>query len=220
MVSFMRGSLAGLTPRLNLEEDLVQNKPHGKALRWTVQIKDEQRSKRVGVLPDRIFALESPATGERAFYFLEADCGTMPIRRRSLTQSSIWRKLLAYEATWSAGIHQSQFGVKRFRVLFVTESEERMNNLIMECAKLPRGKGLFLFTTFKALRKAPNVYEHPWHTVSGKMEPVWNEASLLPHDMMMPIATHNESPVLFQPERSSLCQTVLPQIQLQELDQS
>lgn len=220
MVAFARGSLSTNAPRLLTEPELAPGKSPSKVFSWAVVIKDKAKSKRVGILPDRVFALKSSATGNQAFYFLEADCGTMPVRRRSLEQSSIWRKLLAYEATWSQEVHHSRFGTKRFRVLVVTESVERMMNLVSECAKLPRGRGLFLFTTVQALRESPNIFTHLWHTASGKMEPVWKETPLLTHDMMMPIATHNESPVLFQNERSSLCQTVLPQIQLQELDQS
>ncbi len=220
MVAFARGSLSTNAPRLLTEPELAPGKSPSKAFSWAVVIKANAKSRRVGIFPDRVFALKSSAACNQVLYFLEADAGTMPIRRRSLEQSSIWRKLLAYEATWSQEVHHSRFNTKRFRVLFVTELEERMNNLIDECAKLPRGRGLFLFTTFKALRESPNAFEHLWHTASGKMETAWKEASLLTHDMMMPIATHNESPVLFQPERSSLCQTVLPQIQLQELDQS
>ena len=220
MVAFARSTLSTSTPRLLTEAELAPDKSPSKAFSWATVVKNGERSKRIGVLPDRVFALESPNTDERAFYFLEADCGTMPIRRRSLDQSSIWRKLLAYEATWSQGLHQSRLEMKRFRVLFVTESEKRRNNLVAECTKLPRGKGLFLFTTFQALRESQNAYEHLWHTVSGKMETVWKETPMPTHDMMMPIATHDESPVLFQPERSLLCQTVLPKIQLQETDPS
>src|ERR1035441_10314384 len=37
---------------------------------------------------------------ERAYFFLEADRGTMPVVRKQLAQTSFRRKLLAYEATW------------------------------------------------------------------------------------------------------------------------
>jgi hypothetical protein len=220
MVAFARGTLSTSALRLLTEAELAPGKPPSKAFSWGVVIKDNTKSKRVGILPDRVFALESSATGNQAFYFLEADCGTMPIRRRSLEQSSIWRKLLAYEATWSQDLHHSHFGAKRFRVLFVTDSEERMMNLVSECAKLPRGRGLFLFTTAQALRESPNVYTHLWHTASRKMEPVWSETAVKEHDMMMPIAAHDEPPVLFSPERNSLCLPTFPQTQPQSLEQS
>ena len=210
MVAFARAAKEAHVTRLLTEAELAPGKLVSKAFSWSVVTKDGGKSKRVGVLPDRAFALQSPTTGEQTFYFLEADGGTMPIRRRSLEQTSIWRKYLAYEATWSQGLHQSRFGAKRFRVLFVNESEERMKNLVNECAKLSKGKGLFLFTTAQALRESRNIYAHLWHTVSGKMETIWNETPTAPHDMMLPIAAHDESHVLFSSERNSLCLPTFP----------
>ena len=68
-------------------------------LQWNVKLNGQIR---LGLIPDRVFALEfldQPAARSRAFYFLEADRGTMPITRRSLKQTSFHRKLVAYEAT-------------------------------------------------------------------------------------------------------------------------
>jgi DNA-binding Lrp family transcriptional regulator len=114
-----------------------------------------------GVVPDKVFALEFPATGgsetQRAYYFLEADRGTMPVIRDGLEQSSFYRKLLAYEATWSQDIHRKRFGFHRFRVLTVTTSAPRVENLIAACEQLERGRGLFLFTDIDSFREAGDV---------------------------------------------------------------
>ena len=40
-----------------------------------------------------------------------------PSYGKSLSQTSFYRKIRAYEATWSQSIHQTQFGFHRFRVL-------------------------------------------------------------------------------------------------------
>jgi DNA-binding Lrp family transcriptional regulator len=173
MVAFTRATRSTDTPRLLLEEDLAPDKPPSKAFQWTVTIKHLNESKRVGIFPDRVFALESPNKNKRVFYFVEADRATMPVTRRSLNQSSIWRKLLAYEATWSQKIHESRFGTKRFRVLFVTTTPERVDHLVEACSKLPRGQGLFLFTTVAALREKSNVLSLPWQTATSKQELVW-----------------------------------------------
>ena len=173
MVAFTRASRGAEAPRLLLEEDLAPNKSPSKAFQWAVTVKNGGESKRVGTFPDRIFALESPDNGERVFYFVEADRATMPVSRRSLDQSSIWRKLLAYEATWSQKIHETRFGTKRFRVLFVTTSHERVDHLVAACSKLPRGHGLFLFTTAEAIRKESNIFSLPWRTAANKDEQVW-----------------------------------------------
>jgi len=173
MVAFIRATRNADGPRLLLEEDLAPDKSPSKAFQWAVTVKNGNESKRVGTFPDRIFALESPDNGERVFYFVEADRATMPVSRRSLNQSSIWRKLLAYEATWSQKIHETRFGTKRFRVLFVTTSQERMDHLVAACSKLPRGHGLFLFTTTDALHEKSNVLSLPWRTGTNKSECVW-----------------------------------------------
>jgi len=173
MVGFTRASRSANTPRLLLEENLAPDKSPSKAFQWMVTVKHKDESKRVGIFPDRIFALESPDNGERVFYFVEADRATMPVTRRSLNQSSIWRKLLAYEATWSQKIHESRFGTKRFRVLFVTTTQERVDHLVATCSKLPRGHGLFLFTTAQAFREKSDVLSLPWRTGMNKSECVW-----------------------------------------------
>jgi len=56
---------------------------------WRVKI---QNGWKFGVVPDRVFALEFPdASGQsqRAYFFLEADRGTMPVTRRTLSQTSL-----------------------------------------------------------------------------------------------------------------------------------
>ena len=109
-----------------------------------------------GVVPDRVFALEYSDANEgtqRAYYFLEADRGTMPVVRTNLVQTSFHRKLLAYEATWAQKIHQRRLGIHRFRVLTVTTSEARVKSLIDACSRLHRGHGLFLFADRAVLEK-------------------------------------------------------------------
>lgn len=94
---------------------------------------------RLGVIPDYVFALDfkdPSGTGQRAFFFLEADRATMPVPRENLAQTSFYRKLRAYKASWSQSIHRSQFGFHRFRVLTVTTSAERVKSLVNACHPL------------------------------------------------------------------------------------
>ena len=114
-------------------------------LRWRVKIRDGTK---LGVIPDRVFALEyadQKNQVQRVYYFLEADRGTMPVVREKLAQSSFYRKLLAYEATWTNKVHQRHLGIPRFRVLTVTTSAARVKSLLDACSRLQRGHGLFLF---------------------------------------------------------------------------
>jgi hypothetical protein len=121
--------------------------------RWRVVL---ERRQQIGVVPDRVFALEFAQPDKPpAHFFLEADRGTMPITRQNLSRTSFQRKLLAYHATWKQGLRKTRFGFPRFRVLTVTTSTERMQSMIDACSELDGGHGLFLFTETKALFTQP-----------------------------------------------------------------
>ncbi len=113
--------------------------------RWRVQIGSNTP---LGIVPDRVFTLEyTDVAGakQRAYFFLEADRGTMPVKRRTLSQTSFMRKMLAYVSTWRQHIHQQELGIKRFRVLTVTTIPKRVATLVQACSELKHGQGLFLF---------------------------------------------------------------------------
>jgi DNA-binding Lrp family transcriptional regulator len=122
---------------------------------WHVKTRDGIK---LGVIPDRVFALEyqdQNAKQERVHFFLEADRGTMPVVRSGLKQTSFYRKLLSYEATWTRKIHQRYLGIHRFRVLTVTTNAMRVTSLLEACSRLKRGHGLFLFADRTVLEKDP-----------------------------------------------------------------
>ena len=149
------------------EEELQPAKGQRKgrqSFRWNLNLTG---SLKLGVIPDRVFALEYPdpsGKSDRAIFFLEADRGTMPVQRKNLSQTSLYRKLLAYEATWSQSLHRSRFGFHRFRVLFVTKSVERLNSLIEASARIKSGRGLFLFSHERSLANPDAVFTSLWHT--------------------------------------------------------
>ena len=143
-----------------LHED-EQNLSVETPLHWRVKISDGTK---LGVMPDRVFALAYPDQNgqvQRVYYFLEADRGTMPIVREKLSQTSFYRKLLAYEATWANKVHQRHLGIHRFRVLTVTTSAARVKSLLEACSRLQRGHGLFLFADQSVLQK--NLLAAVWH---------------------------------------------------------
>jgi hypothetical protein len=155
--------------RLLTEEELApQDARTGKRppFFWRVNVSGSKLS----ASPDRVFALEwRNAEGEntRAIFFLEADRGTMPIIRKNLSQTSFYRKLVAYEATWLQGVHRRRFGFNRFRVLTVTTSAARVESLIEACSKLKSGHGLFLFADRSILEKPDSILSAIWHTGHG-----------------------------------------------------
>ena len=129
---------------------------------WTVNISSRLR---LGVIPDRVFAIEYPdASGasQRAYFFLEADRGTMPVTRRTLFQTSFYRKLLAYETTWTQSLHRTRFGFQRIRVLTVTTSAARVKSLVDASSQLERGRGLFLFADRTIL--SDDIFSAIWQT--------------------------------------------------------
>jgi DNA-binding Lrp family transcriptional regulator len=126
---------------------------------WNVNIGREQKC---GVIPDHVFGLEF--NGQRCWYFLEADRATMPITRRDLHQTCIYRKLLAYESTWTQDIHRREFGIHRFRVLTVTTKAERLPSMIAACQKLNKGRGLFLFSDINSLKEQGDLSMVHWYS--------------------------------------------------------
>lgn len=135
--------------------------------RWKVKVNGGLK---LSVVPDRVFALEfTDQTGktDRILFFLEADRGTMPVIRKNFGQTSFFRKLLAYEATWLQGVHRRRFGFNRFRVLTVTTIAGRVQSLIEACSKLKRGHGLFLFADKTVLNQHEDILSRGWRGCRG-----------------------------------------------------
>jgi hypothetical protein len=136
------------------------------SFRWTVEI---AKGETCTIVPDRVFGLEfdDRTSRENQIWFcLEADRGTMPIMRRKPDQSSIYRKLLAYEATWVQQMHRTLFGGPRFRVLTVTTNSDRLAGMLNVCAGLKRARGLFLFARADTL--AEDILNMAWQTCTKK----------------------------------------------------
>lgn len=134
-----------------------------KALSWNVQV---GQTSRLGIIPDAVFALEKSGS-ERVVYFLESDCGTMPVERINLSRSSITRKLVGYHATWQQNLHRRRFGWERFRVLTITTNADRVRHMIDAARKLPNGLGLFLFQDIQSVRNATDLLSIPFQTATG-----------------------------------------------------
>jgi len=150
--------------RLLSADELPQAMRSNEPIQWSVITANRTK---LGIVPDHVVGLEFPDQPEarrRAFYFLEADRATMPVMRQNLSQSSFYRKLLAYEATWTQNIHRDRLGLRRFRVLTVTSSAARVKHLVEACAQLKRGHGLFLFTDADSLRRHADLFSFPWQT--------------------------------------------------------
>lgn len=157
------------------EEILAQAPPQTQRrslpFRWHVEIRANGRSQLLGVEPDRAFGLHFESTSKSrqpAFFFLEADRGTMPVVRKGLAQTSFARKLFAYEATWRQRLHTAHFGWPSFRVLTVSTGAERVRHLVTACQSLTRGRGLFLFTHGRGRLGGEDFLTRDWVNARGE----------------------------------------------------
>ena len=139
--------------------------------RWQVEVQEGGKLHGLGVEPDRVFGLSfagAPEHRRLAYFFLEADRGTMPVTRKGLGQTSFRRKLLGYRETWRQGLHRTHLGIPNFRVLTVTTNEERMRHLAAGCRSLGGGQRLFLFAGQEALRRG-DIFGYRWVNGFGEV---------------------------------------------------
>ena len=138
---------------------------------WTLDARIAQDGKHqtLSVAPDAVFALHFPASDRRSNFFLEADRATMPIERRSLSQTSFKNKLSVYLAAHRADQHLQRFGFRNFRVLTVTTSPERLRSILAVVTAITNGQGsgMFLFTDLATLKLHADLLSLPWHSTKG-----------------------------------------------------
>jgi len=117
--------------------------------------------------PDYIFGIgdtrgERPARG---LHFLEYDRGTENLVKTSAKQSSILQKFVGYADAYERKLHETLYGYKNFRVLFVIEGDERRIESMIAvyqahaADRIPAGA--LLFTTTKRLAE------------EGFLAPIW-----------------------------------------------
>jgi hypothetical protein len=142
---------------------------HGSMFRWHAVVSHRGIPLRIEVVPDRVFGLQfkhRQPGHDTIYFFLEADRGTMPVKRKDLDRSSFHRKLLAYHASWRQMVPQQLFGFSRYRVLTVTSSEKRLDHLTEANQQFNRGQGsgLFLFTDYANLRSHADPLTLPFRS--------------------------------------------------------
>jgi DNA-binding Lrp family transcriptional regulator len=176
VLAFESACVDSSAPRIYHKDEVQLDAVSDVSGQWSVNVRWGNESKRVGVIPDGLFLLESPTTGERVIFCVEADRATMPVTRHSLRQSSVLRKLLAYEATWTQDMMRQRFGCARFRVLIVTSSADRVTHVIEAAKELSHGRGLFLCTDVSTLAAYSNptgekdFFDLPWRNLRGEIE--------------------------------------------------
>jgi hypothetical protein len=99
------------------------------------------------IRPDAFFALQDPRRpngADKVNFFLEAD-------RSTSTQTRFRDKIRAYWHYLEQGLHTRKFGIRTFRVLTVTLTEERAETLCRLAASLlpPAARKYDLFTSIR-----------------------------------------------------------------------
>lgn len=116
------------------------------------------------VIPEALFGLAF-SDGTAAYFLAEIDRGSMPVTRSRFDSTSFKRKLSVYWEAWKTERHVEHFGVKQLQVLTVTDSRQRVANMLRVVDELTAGKGsnFFLFATAEELAASP-ILEMPWTT--------------------------------------------------------
>lgn len=188
MVAFERGAADLGRVRLipfdkilsSAPEDLRTSRYPG---RWKAEVGKRESSsigwtEAIGVTPDKIFGLEflkAPRDKGRFLVFLEADRGTEPIVRKiDRIQSpqpkqltSVYRKLLAYKASFNDRIERRFGFAKGFRTLVVTTEPGRVDSMLEAAATLSGTRRMFLFTVADQLLDE-NPLAHGWINGHGE----------------------------------------------------
>ena len=133
----------------------------GRMLWDSVDIVDRGNSIRLPIRPDAFFTLEDSRRpeGKYAHFALEAD-------RSTTNHLRFGEKIRAYWRYIEEGLHEKKFGVKRFRVLTITLTAARAENL-SSLAKtiLPeRGWKYFFFGSLQpfSLKNPTPIFDEVW----------------------------------------------------------
>jgi hypothetical protein len=101
------------------------------------------------VIPDALFGLAFKDQTE-SYFALEMDRSSMPVSRSRFDRTSFLRKLHVYLEAFKQGRHIAHYGLQQVRVLTVTDSRKRIDNMLAVLDELTGSKGshFFLFGTF------------------------------------------------------------------------
>lgn len=125
--------------------------------------------------PDQYFALEN-SEGKKAHFFLEIDLNTETLEYSAAGEKTdrykrrdIARKISLYGALRSSGAFNELYGADTFRVLFVTTSKVRAQNMKIVTENAVDTSN-FYFTLFDYVKPA-NLLQKPIWIISNKEEP-------------------------------------------------
>lgn len=129
-------------------------------LRDSVYFRDGFQKKKLPIVPDGYFGMEYPEG--KMYFFLEAD-------RSTTTDARFLNKMKAYWLWYKQGGQTRKFHINSFRVFTITETSQRMSNLLRMSQKADdrqTGAYMFWFTTEDSfnLENPQSILEPIWKT--------------------------------------------------------
>jgi len=105
-----------------------------------------------GLRPDAYLGIETPKG--KLYFFVEIDRGTESLK-------VIQKKIELYFNAYSKGLFEHSLGVKKFRVLFVVETDERVSKLMTLGTNTPT-PSLFWVVTQADLKESTTCFTNIW----------------------------------------------------------
>jgi Replication-relaxation len=139
-------------------------------VRLTAKVRIDGTHQLLSVDPDEFFGLRNVSNGQVTYFMFERDRGEMPIhRRKDKDQTFFAKKMMTYLEANRVGEHVSELGIPNFRVLTVTATPERVQQMIEAQREISGGRGsnIFVFIDDASLL-ASNPLDALWLTGKGK----------------------------------------------------
>ena len=163
MVSDFRACLT-LSLKDNPETELHWLMGGDSEIKQEVRFREEGKEKRLPIIPDGFFQIEDPKG--KMHFFLEADRSTM-------TNARFFNKMRAYWLWWQKG-GQKSLGIENFRVLTITKTKERLENLIEVTKRVNSSQAcsyMFWFASIDnyQLAQPENILKDIWLTLKDNI---------------------------------------------------
>jgi Replication-relaxation len=139
-------------------------------VRLVAKVRIDGAHQLLSVDPDELFGLRFAGTKQATYFMFERDRGEMPVhRRKSKDQTYYAKKLLTYYEANRVGEHGQELGISNFRVLTVTTTRERVEQMIEAQKEMTNGRGsnMFLFIDDASLLQS-NPLDALWTTGKGR----------------------------------------------------
>jgi hypothetical protein len=174
MVRLELASRARTDIELIERQEIVESAPktqRDRRVRLVAKVRIDGVHRLLSVDPDELFGLRFAAGKQSTYFMFERDRGEMPVhRRKSRDQTYYVKKMLTYYEANRVGEHGRELGIPNFRVLTVTTTPDRVEQMIEAQKEMTDGRGsnMFLFIDDASLL-ASNPLDAVWRTGKGKL---------------------------------------------------